>query len=305
MDRQKLLTIFGVAWISAALLTWFLYARTKAPQQEKTVSIVAAARDLNIGHKVAKEDLKLITIIERDAPRTALSAPAQAIGRALIYPVSAGEPLTSSRLTSVMGAEGVAATIEPGKRAMSVQFTDATGASGLLQPRSRVDVLFTRTGSVTEALTVTLLEDVEVISIGRLTQIEQQAPGTTAKTTVTPTGQQRTATLVVTPEEAQKLELAKNQGRIGLSLRNPADRSTRPQAEPATMEQIEPMLVSRVLGRKAGKLSPSVRDRKAWAKLIGEEAPAPPKPPEKKEPPKPRAVIDVYHGEKHVQEIFQ
>jgi hypothetical protein len=55
---------------------------------------------------------------------------------------------------------------------------------------------------------------------------------------------------------------------------------------------------------------PSVRDKKAWANLIAEDEEAvkpkePPKPPEPKEPPKPRITVDVYRGEKHVQEIFQ
>jgi hypothetical protein len=54
---------------------------------------------------------------------------------------------------------------------------------------------------------------------------------------------------------------------------------------------------------------PNLKDDKAWAALIAEDPaqkpPAPPKPVEKKEPPKPRAVIDVFRGDRHVQETFQ
>lgn len=309
-----MLTIFAAAWVSAALLTWFLYRSTKAPKQEKQIQVVAAARDLPVGSRVAKEDLKMITVLEREAPRTAMKAPAEVIGRAVVYPVSANEPVTASRLTGATSAEGAAAIIEPGKRAASVPFTDASGAAGLIQPKSRVDVLFTRTGNAYEAMTVTVLEDIEVLSIGRVTHVDTAPAGTATKAGAAAVGSQnqnRTATLVVTPEQAQRLELAKNQGRISLILRNPMDRSVRAEPKAATLEEIEPLLLARSgqTPRRMGRIPGNVRDPKAWANLIGEDPSAtpkpPPKPPEKKEPPKPRAVVDVFRGEKHVQEIFQ
>lgn len=303
MDRNRILTIFGAAWISAALLTWFLWAKTKAPKVEPTTRVVAATKDLPAGSRLRKEDLKVIEIFSRNLPLAAISSPNQAVGRALIYPVSANEPLTSTRLTSTTGAEGAAAVIEPGKRAVSLPFTDASGVAGLIQPQSRVDVLYTRTGSAVEALTVTVLEDVEVLSIGRALQVDPAQKAAASST------QQRTATLIVTPEQAQRLELARNQGRISLSLRNPLDRSTQTNRQPAAMEDLDPMLIARSGARRLPKM-PQIRDKRAWASLIGEDEEAvkpapPPKPPEPKEPPKPRIVVDVYRGDKHVQEIFQ
>lgn len=322
MDRQRLLTIFGAAWVVAALLTWFLYAKTKAPKTEKTIQVVAAARDLAAGEKIDKDKLKMVTLTEKEAPRGAVLSPNEVIGRALLYPVGAGEPVSMSRVTALSGAEGIAATIEPGKRAMSVPFTDATGASGLIQPRSHVDVLFTRTGNAVEAMTVTVLEDIEVLSIGLKTQVDaavQQAPGTTTKTALASNNQSRTATLLVSPEQAQKLELAKNQGKISLSLRNPLDRSTKTVESPALMEEIDPLLVARSNQRRGlaggGRTGGAIGDRKAWGQLIGDDDPASAAAKaaaaaaklaaEKKEPPKPRVVVDVYRGDKHVQELFQ
>jgi pilus assembly protein CpaB len=299
MDRQKLLAIFGIAWLSAAGLTWFLYARTQAPRQEKTVKIVAAARDLPAGTRLTKGDVKLIAVNERDQPRGALRAYPEVFGKALLYPVGGNEPITASRLASLSGAEGLPATIEPGLRAVSVPFTDATGVSGLVQPRSRVDVFYTRTGSAAEAMTVLLLEDVMVLSIGRTTEVQ---PATKTKSAAATRSQNQTATLMVSPEQAMKLELAKNHGRISLALRNPLDRSTQAAAPPATIESIDPLLASRSARR--GPAPPSLKDRKAWEDLIAEEA-AKPKPEPKKEPQKPKHVVDVYRGDKHVQEIFQ
>jgi pilus assembly protein CpaB len=304
MDRQKLLTIFGVAWLSAALLTWFLYAKTKAPKTEETVKILAAVRDLPAGTKLGKADLKLITVVRKDSPSGALSTPADALDRALLFPVGANEPITAARLASLAGAEGVAATIDPGMRAVSVAFTDASGASGLILPRSHVDVLYTKSGSVTEAITVTVLENITVLSVGRVTEVPTGAAA--AKAGVR-TSQNQTATLMVTPEQAQKLELAKNQGKISLALRNPLDNSTQGEAAKAsTLEHIDPMILYRSASRGKIRVPPpgvDLKDKSAWAQLVGDEPPKP-KAAEKKEPPKPKLVVDVYRGEKHVQEVF-
>ncbi len=301
MDRQRLLIIFGAAWMSALALTWFLYARTTAPKAARTVKILAATRDLPAGTQLKKGDLKLVAVEERDLPKAALTDPGLAYHRALLYPVNGNEPVTATKLSSLTGADGVAATIEPGKRAVSVGFTDASGASGLIQPRSRVDVLFTRTGSIGEALTATILEDVLVLSIGRTTEVQPLSTAAGASKSTPVRTQNQTATLMVTPEEARKLEFAKNQGKLSLALRNPLDRGTTAGAEPATAESLDPMLAGRVTRKGRPRL-----DRKSWAQLTGEEEAPKPKPEAKKaEPPKPRLVVDVYRGEKHVQEIFQ
>ncbi|MBK5295442.1 MAG: Flp pilus assembly protein CpaB [Acidobacteriia bacterium] len=303
MDRQKLLTVFGVAWLSAALLTWFLYAKTKSPKTEKTVKVVAALKELPAGTRLIKDHLKMVTVVEKEMPAGAFTAPADAMGHALLYPVAANEPITAARLATMGGAEGVAATIEPGMRAISVAYTDASGASGLIQPRSHVDVLYTRAGNLFESMTVTILEDVTVLSVGRVTEI-QQSSAITAKANVTRSSNQ-TATLMVTPEDTKKLELAKNQGKLSLALRNPMDRSVQADASPVTAEQIEPMLLMRSDTKRPPRMQANVKDKSAWARLVGEDEPAKPKQEPKKEPPKPRLVVDVFRGEKHVQEIFQ
>ena len=65
MDRQKMVMIFAAAWVSAALLTWFLYATTKAPRSEKMVAITAAARDMPAGTRLRQADLKSVRVPEK------------------------------------------------------------------------------------------------------------------------------------------------------------------------------------------------------------------------------------------------
>ena len=140
MERRKLLMIFGGAWLSAALLTWLLWAGTKAPRIEKTVKVIAATHDLPAGTRLRKTDLKVVSVPEKDITKTAVLDDKFATDRVLLFPVVTNEVLTLSRLASLSSPDGLPATIEPGKRALSVPFTDATGVAGLIQPRAHVDV---------------------------------------------------------------------------------------------------------------------------------------------------------------------
>ncbi len=310
MDRQRILLLFGVAWVSAALLSWYLYAKNRMPQEEKRVRIAAAARDIPLGSLLKKSDLRFVSVVQRDVPKGAVFNEKDAIGRVLLYPMSAGEPLTFAKLSGPSTSEGVAATIEPGYRAVSVPITDASGVAGLVNPNSRVDVLFTRPGSMAEAITSTVLENVKVLSVGR-TALAGQTVDPKAKAQ-----QAQVATLVVTPEQAQKLELAKNQGKISLALRNPLDQGSAAKPGPITTEVLDPMVSARLARAKRGRttqvMAANLDDPKVWQELTGEKKPrdedkarAEEEARRRKEAERPRVIIDVYRGDKHVQELFR
>jgi len=280
--------IFIAAWISAALLTWFLYWTTKAPHAEKMVAITAAARDMPAGTRLQKGDLKAVRVAEKDLPKTAVVDQRVLIDRPLLFPVGANEAISSTKVASAAGAEGLPALIEVGKRAVSVPIVDSSGVAGMILPRAHVDVLFTKPGSVNEAVTTTILEDIVVLAMGRVTEVANSSAGGAISAAPRPTTQ--AATLLVTPEQARKLELAKNQGKISLSLRNPLDHSSAKDQSATTSDQL-------YAGFHPRQNTPSVRDDRVWNQLIAK--------PQPEKPPPPRHVIDVYRGDKHVQEIFQ
>ncbi|MDX2181210.1 MAG: Flp pilus assembly protein CpaB [Bryobacteraceae bacterium] len=291
MDRQRILLIFGGAALCAALLTWFLWSRTAAPKSEAMAQVWAASRDLSAGTRLTKAHLKQVTLAAKDAPVSAIRDPAAALDRPLIYPVSANEVITTAKIASIGGIEGVPALIAAGKRAVSVAVADASGAAGLIQPRAHVDVLFTRAGSMSEALTTTILQDIAVLSVGRVTEAQNLD-------TKGPRPATQSVTLLVTPEEAGKLELAKNQGKISLALRNPLDRSQVADPQPVTGDLLDPYLNK---PRKGRGVPANLRDDRAWNDLTAQDAaPKKPAPP----PAPPKTVIDVYRGDKHVQEVF-
>jgi pilus assembly protein CpaB len=316
LDRQKILMIFGGALLCAFLMSWFVYAKTQGPKQETMIKVVAASRDMGAGTRLKPGDLKLVNVPENDQPKNAMTDPKIAVDRVLLFPTTTGELLVSNKLTSQGGIEGLAATIEPGKRAVSVPISDSSGAGGLIQPRSHVDVLFTRTGSMNEAVTTVILQNVVVMSVGRVTEVSTvqgvpgQAPPSASAT--------RAATLLVTPEQSAKLEFARQQGKISLALRNPLDMTVDHETDPmVTAEDLNIEGGGRSLKRGKGRTGPmpNVKNDEVWKRLTSGEpvvmntdgsivaAPKKVEPP--KEPPKPRLVIDVYRGDKHLQEVFQ
>jgi pilus assembly protein CpaB len=236
----------------------------------------------------------MVNYPERDVPKAVVFDSKDAMNRVLLFPVNSNEPVTLSKLSSTTAVEGLSSTIEPGYRAVSVQITDVSGVAGLIQTNAHVDVLFTRPGTMAEATTSMILQDVKVLSTGR------QAPSGQAIDPRTP--RSPVVTLVLTPDDAEKLELAKNQGKISLSLRNPLDGSRANASGPITTDVLDPNIDARMalakkrrVGNKANLDDPNV-----WRDLTGAKKEEP-----KKEPEKPRVVVDVYRGDKHVQESFK
>src|SRR5512140_2449242 len=126
MDRQKKLLIFAAAFVSAGLLSWFLYAKTVAPQQEKQVRVVVAARDMPLGTLLRPGDLKTVNYPERDIPKGVVFESKNAVNRVVRFPMNSNEPLLVSKLSDTTSMEGISSTIEPGYRAVSVQITDVS-----------------------------------------------------------------------------------------------------------------------------------------------------------------------------------
>lgn len=143
-----------------------------------------------------------------------------------------GEPLLGGKLSPVAVRDTLAALIEPGYRAVSIEVDDATGVAGFVLPDTRVDVnMFTdiknRATGETTSKAKTLLQDVRVLAVDQLfhESIDGAAPA-------------RTVTLQVTPEQAHDLGSAVGAGRIGLALRGKDDVTILPPPEPVRPRRV-------------------------------------------------------------------
>ena len=225
MQRHQVLVAFGIAWLSALLLSWYVYKRSTVPQARDSVYIVAAAQDLPIGKRILAADLKVVAVDRKDLPKGAFLKTSDIVDRTAAVPIAASEVVLTGKLAAKGSGEGLTALIEPGARAVSVQVNEISGVSGFIQPGTRVDVLFTRVFSNGDAATTTILQNVKVIAYGR--QLDPAArvdPRDTSRPTV--------ATLLVSQEQAEKLVLAQQRGRIQLALRNGLDDGITEASEP-------------------------------------------------------------------------
>jgi pilus assembly protein CpaB len=222
MGKYRSILLFGGAIIIALFTSLLIYGylQRNSKGQERVIEtqpVVVAAVDLSWGTALKNEMLKKVDFLKGSLTENYFSDPSSLVGRVLIYPVQANEPIFESRLAPMnVKTGGVAAVITLKKRAVAVKVDKVIGVSGYIHPYNRVDVLMTvGTGKTYAPVTKTILENVLVLAVGSETK---ERKGNEEKSSPTDV-----ITLEVTPEEAEKLALAATEGRLQLALRNFSD----------------------------------------------------------------------------------
>jgi len=218
MNRSRLLMIGGLALAVGLLVSFFVYNRLRtfagSSPNEIGAPVVVAAGDIQPGAKLEGRDVRVVTLPQSAVPPGAFSATTKVLGRGAILPISKGEFILPSKLAALNAGAGLPSLIPPGMRAVSVRVNDVVSVAGFVQPGTRVDVLATGNQGGNERETITVLENVAVIAVGG-SLLERLTAGETSSAPV--------ITLLVSPDDAQKLALASQEGRIQLALRNPLD----------------------------------------------------------------------------------
>jgi pilus assembly protein CpaB len=301
MGKYKPVMLLGIAVIIAFMVSLLVYGymQRKGRSQEVGVEIqpvVVAAVDLSWGTRITNEVLKKTNFLKGSLTAGYFSDPALVVGRVLIYPVQANEPIFESRLAPAeLKTGGVAAVISPKKRAVAVKVDKVIGVSGFIHPGNRVDVLMTlATGRTFNPVTKTILENILVLAVGSETKERRALEEKSSPTDV--------ITLEVTPEEAEKLALAATEGRLQLALRNFSD-----------TENIvtQGTTVSSLVGSQSPSpprevRSPARREVEV-KKVVSQELPPPPPPTENKvENPKPPThTVELIKGSKVSEVKFE
>jgi pilus assembly protein CpaB len=207
-----------VALITSLLIYGYLQRRGKSKETViETQPVVVAVVDLSWGTTLASEMVKKVDFLKGSLVGGYFNDPSSVVGRVVIFPVKANEPIFESRLAPVnVKTGGVAAIITPKKRAVAVKVDKVIGVSGFIHPGNRVDVLITiATGKTFAPMTKTILENILVLAVGPETKERKGSEEKSSPTDV--------ITLEVTPEEAERLALGATEGRIQLALRNYSD----------------------------------------------------------------------------------
>ena len=182
-----------------------------------TTPVVVAATDLDIGAELRREDLRIIEWPANALPAEVINDPKDAIGRGLIMPVIQNEPILPMKLASKEAGAGLPPAIPPGLRAVSVRVNEVIGVAGYVLPGTRVDVVATvsPSGQSIDMTSKVILTNVQVLAAGTKIERDTDKNKPMAVTVVT---------LLVDPEEAERLTLASTEGKIQLALRNPLDK---------------------------------------------------------------------------------
>lgn len=183
----------------------------------RTVPTVVAAADIGFGEKLTPDKLKVVDWPADTLPQGTFQRVDELItgqGRAAMRPITANEILTAKSLSEGANRLSTAQLLNPQMRAVSVPVNDVTGVSGLIFPGDRVDVFFSRQPEEAMAYSELLAQGARVLAVGVDMNVGKDKPELV-----------KSATIEVTPLQAQKITLANTVGAVNLAVRHFSDES--------------------------------------------------------------------------------
>jgi pilus assembly protein CpaB len=240
MNRQtRTLVVVTGSLVLAAVATFAIFRfvqQMPARQVEvPSANVVAAAETIPVGTLIEERHLRIVAWPARNPVVGAVSDPKELIGRGAVTTIAVNEPVTLGKVAGREAGSGMPPVIPSGMRAMSVRVNEVIGVAGFVVPGTRVDVVVTvTTKSNDEPMTRTVVSNVQVLTAGtKFDQDQAMKEGKPIESSV--------VTLMVLPEDGERIALAQNEGKLNLFLRNPLD------VQPTTTQGI----------RMASLLSPS------------------------------------------------
>lgn len=215
MNVRRLLAALFMALVGSAIFTFWISKKIAKPvDTTRRQQYVAPTQDLATGDSLQKQTLTLVDWPADKPVDGAFVKVDELVGRTVLYPLSAGEPIRARYLATAGSGAGLSTRIPEGMRAMSLRTDQIVGVAGFLVPGSHVDVLVTfHTPTSPDPITATVLQDVQILATGQKMQPDPE--GKVAPTDV--------VTLLVNPQDAEKVVLASAQGTVHFVLRNGAD----------------------------------------------------------------------------------
>jgi pilus assembly protein CpaB len=243
--------------------------------------VVVTTRPLGVGVMVKPADVKVVKFPADAFPKGAFSKVEDVLERPVISPMLLEEPLVEGRLALKGSGLGLAPTIPVGMRAVTVRMNDIANVAGFVLPGMRVDVLVTgKPPSGDGDMTTTVLQNMLILSAGQTIQADARGQAIQAPS----------VTILATPEQAETLTLAGNEGRVQLVLRNSSDQK---------IEKTNGRYVAELYG--TGR-RPTTEPRPAPKPVVTARAIAPP-PPLPPPPPPPDQIIMIRGTQRTVETL--
>lgn len=208
----------GVGAVLAAFVVFSALSKRDAEVQRamaRSVQVVVAAHDIKLGTRIEKDAVKLAPWARDNAPIGGFTDPQAVIGSFAKSQFVANEPVVASKLFMGEKTSGVMPLlIPPGMRAMSVPVDEDADIAGFVQPHTHVDILAATSGSGPNdsPFSRIVLQNVEVIAIAQEIERIKDEPIVV-----------KVVTLLVSPQDAEKLSVASREGTLRLAMRNYGD----------------------------------------------------------------------------------
>jgi pilus assembly protein CpaB len=214
--RTIIVLLVAIATAGAATLLVYQAIQRRPVQQvaNPQTFVVAAAKPLQTGVLLTATDVKLVGWPSDALIPGSFTKVEDVIGRGVLDAMAENEPLTDAKVAAVGAGAGLPPTIPPGMRAISLRVNDVVGVAGFVTPGNRVDVFVTLKRPDT-TLTRIVLSNVQVLTAGTAFEQDKSKSGQAMPTSV--------VTLLLSPEDAERVVLASTEGQIMLALRNPLD----------------------------------------------------------------------------------
>jgi pilus assembly protein CpaB len=253
--RTRTLVVVSVAVLLASAASFGVYrAISMIPVREVPIATryaVVAKVPVKVGTLLTVDHVRLTAWPAESPVKGGFESVEPVVGRGVTSELIENEPVTEGKLASREAGGGLPPRIPAGMRAMSVRVNDVIGVAGFAVPGTRVDVVVTLRDGQQQGLSRTVLSNIQVLASGPNTDLEKARAGEAMATPV--------ITLLVTPENAERLALAQSQGTIVLALRNPLDADTTQTAGvrmSALVGAPDPKPVQRLVGGKPRMVTP-------------------------------------------------
>jgi pilus assembly protein CpaB len=296
--RAALFWVFALVFgLGTALLLARYLDKGKGGSTVAISGVVVAAVDLPLAAKLKIEDLKVIEWPAEHLPPGSVADPKEIVGRVLISRVLAMQPLLPGMLAAKNAGSGLAALIPSNMRAIAVRVDDVVGVAGFIHADDRVDVLVTMRPNVQGAQPTTkvFLQNTKVLAVGQEVSNDDRTRLHATPATV--------ATLLVSPQDAERLVLAQSEGRIMLTLRSWTDSLAVATEGANPTELVGGAPVAAKAPTDGGNVPAHQNGRKGRGKDKG--GPPPPPTLAAEQPPPQTDKVEILRGDRYEQRNFQ
>lgn len=204
--------VFIAIALTLGAMAAFFVARQMSDGQGSGDKVVMVQQPIKAGKAITASQVKAVAWPSSNVPQNASSRIKDVVGRVARVPMIPGEPVLPGKLAPKGSKGGLSSIIPKGKRAITVRVNEVIAVAGFALPGSHVDILLNGKDTNNRKFTRIVLSHVKVLAVDQITTGDPNKPKVV-----------NAVTLELTPQESEKLDLARNIGKLSLVLRNELD----------------------------------------------------------------------------------